>query len=626
MTDWNIENNVICLSLADGNRFYPTAKDIFVQKNFDSYKYKEKHYKPLSDLNIRFSSLAARPIVRFEYNDKISLHLIVHFGNIFFEVGKIGSSFVDYIIINNVWKYIEYTSVLINKLLKARDINPTNLSYSHYAYLIQKLSNSSINIEDKVSKITETIKESTTPMTPIGLKAKLFPYQVGGSQWLDFMINQRCGCILGDEMGLGKTLQIITVIGLLKEKKTHIHCLVVCPISLLENWRREVEKFYPSLSTQIHYGPQRTGDYRILLESDIVIMPYSCSVSDAGMLTMIKWDLLVIDEAQNIKNPHTQRTKAIKSLKRDVPIAVTGTPFQNHMTDLWSLVDYILPGHLGNLNVFNQTYTDDEKSAIRLESILTPLMLRRKVSEVAKDLPERLDIPLPIKMTEEEASLYENCRNTENPMEELRNMHLSKIQKLRTFCTHPYVYNSCYYETDPITISNKYARLCEILEEIVEAKEKVVIFTSFTKMVDLLVTDLHKRFNVYTDFIDGRIEAMQRQLKIDKFSHVEGSAILILNPNAVGAGLNITCANHAIHYNLEWNPAVEDQASARVYRRGQKKKVFIYRLFYAYTIEEIINEKIQLKRHLSEKAVVGNIGNTDKEFLLKALKISPYKS
>ena len=588
MTNWHIENNVICLSLADGNTFYPTAKDIFVQKDFDTFKYKEKRYSPLSDLNIRFSSLAARPLLRLEYNNKIGLHLIVHYGDKDYEVGKIGTSFVDYIIVDKVWRYIEYTSDFINGLLKQRDIDPFDISYSDYAYLIQEISKSSINIEDKVAEETTKIKESTAPMTPHGLKAELFPYQIGGSNWLDFMIKQQCGCILGDEMGLGKTLQIIAVIGLLKERRNKIHCLVVCPISLLENWRREVEKFYPSLSTQIHYGPQRTGDYRILLDTDIVIMPYSCSVSDAGMLTMIKWDLLIIDEAQNIKNPRTQRTKAIKRLKRDVPIAVTGTPFQNHMTDLWSLVDYILPGHLGNLSVFEQTYTDNEKSAIRLESILTPLMLRRRVSEVAKDLPERIDIPLPIKMSENEAFLYEDSRNSKSPIEELRNMQLAKIQKLRTFCTHPCVYDSCYLGVDPITISNKYARLCEILEEIVETKEKVVIFTSFTKMIDLLVSDLRKRFNVYTDFIDGRIEAMQRQVKIDNFSNIEGSAILILNPNAVGAGLNITCANHAIHYNLEWNPAVEDQASARVYRRGQKKKVFIYRLFYAYTIEEII--------------------------------------
>jgi SNF2 family DNA or RNA helicase len=188
------------------------------------------------------------------------------------------------------------------------------------------------------------------------------------------------------------------------------------------------------------------------------------------------------------------------------------------------------------------------------------------------------------------------------------------------------VYNPSLTEVDPQTISNKYERLCEILSEIFINGEKAVVFTSFRRMIDTLSNDVAKRFNVYTNFIDGSVEASERQQIVDEFSNYEGAGILILNPKAAGAGLNITCANHVIHYNLEWNPAVEDQASARIYRRGQNKTVFIYRLYYIDTIEEIINDRIQNKRQLSDTAIVGNLGqNTEKEYLLKALSATPYK-
>jgi SNF2 family DNA or RNA helicase len=228
-------------------------------------------------------------------------------------------------------------------------------------------------------------------------------------------------------------------------------------------------------------------------------------------------------------------------------------------------------------------------------------------------------------MTEKEALLYEDCRVGGGTVETLRSLKIDKIQKLRTFCTHPYVYSDLYDDHDPISISTKYERLCEILDDIFKTKEKVVIFTSFTRMIQLMVNDIKKRFNVYINFIDGSVDAVLRQEIVDEFEKFEGSGVLILNPKAAGTGLNITCANHVIHYNLEWNPAIEDQASARVYRRGQNKTVFVHRLYYANTIEDIINDKIQLKRTLSDNAIIGNRGEiTEEEYLYKALSISPY--
>lgn len=253
-------------------------------------------------------------------------------------------------------------------------------------------------------------------------------------------------------------------------------------------------------------------------------------------------------------------------------------------------------------------------------------MIRRRVKDVGKSLPKRIDVPVPILMTQEEASYYENGRLAGQEDYGLTEMQLEKIQKLRMFCTHPMVYDINLINADPITLSNKYARLCELLDEIFLYREKVIVFTSFSKMIHLIVDDISKRFKVFTNYIDGSVSPSKRQTIVDEFSSINGSALLVLNPTAAGTGLNITAANHVIHYNLEWNPSKEDQASARVYRTGQTKNVVVHRLYYVDTIEEIINELIQKKRDLSEAAIVGNIGSSEsKEQLIEALKKSPYK-
>lgn len=626
MNNWIIENGTLLLKLRDGSLYRPQSVDLYTQKNKEFFEYAGHKYAPLSQTALRFSDLTAHPKLIITYGDVIKLHLVVTRAGKEYQVALYNQSFNDYILVDTTWRAVDSSVEKINEIVSCIGVDPLNVSYSQYIQLSRLLSEYGLDCTDNVVSAVNDIKDAKTIDQPKGLEANLFPYQAGGSQWLNFMVEHECGSVLGDEMGLGKTLQIIAVMGYLKEREPDSHFLVVCPVSLLENWKREIWKFYPSLTVNIHYGARRTGDYRELMKYDVNIMSYSCTMTDAGLLTMLHWDLLVIDEAQNIKNPNAKRTLAVKRIKCKVPIAVTGTPFENHMTDIWSIMDFAMPNFLGSLKEFEKHYTDDVNSALRLEKIITPLMLRRRVADVAQDLPERIDIPQPIMMTEQEARLYEDCRSSEdNSFEELKEMRIDKIQKLRTFCTHPYVYNEEHLNDDPISISNKYERLCDILSEIFENREKVVIFTSFRRMIELLCSDIKKRFSVYTNFIDGGVEGTTRQSIVDDFASVEGAGVLVLNPKAAGAGLNITCANHAIHYNLEWNPAVEDQASARIYRRGQGKTVFIHRLFYVDTIEEIINEKIQSKRLLSETAIVGNVGITDHDYLIKALSVSPYK-
>lgn len=627
MNHWLINNGNIILTLKDGTLYHPRSAELYEQKDKDFFIHADVYYAPLSETKLRFSELTAHVKPIFSYDKALRLDLYFEKKHSTYYVSKYANEFNDYIIFDGMWRYIDPIVESINSTIKKYEIDPDKISYQQYLLLIRAFINIGIEVTDDSIKNINIIKESGEFIPPLGLNANLYPYQIEGAKWLDFMIQQNCGSILGDEMGLGKTLQIITIMGKLKERKENVNFLVVCPVSLLENWRREISKFYPSLTTNIHYGSRRTGDINELNKYDVNIISYSCAITDAGMLNMTIWDLLIIDEAQNIKNPIAKRTKYIKQIKCRVPIAVTGTPFENHMTDIWSIVDFVMPGFLGNLFQFNQEFIDDVASAVAIEKIITPLLLRRRVNDVAKDLPRRIDIPLPIMMSDEEASLYENNRSTEELHEELMTMKLAKIQKLRTFCTHPCVYNNNYWAVDPTTVSTKYSRLCEILEEIFQSKEKVVIFTSFRRMVEMMSEDINKRFNVYTNYIDGSIQAVNRQKIVDAFSMVEGPAALILNPKAAGAGLNITCANHAIHYNLEWNPAIEDQASARIYRRGQEKTVFIYRLYYVNTLEEIINERIMSKRKISTNAVIGNKGdNTDEEYIIKAITASPFRS
>ena len=351
-------------------------------------------------------------------------------------------------------------------------------------------------------------------------------------------------------------------------------------------------------------------------------MSYSAVVTDNSLLTMIHWKLVVLDEAQNIKNPHSDRTIFVKKIPRETCIAVTGTPFENHVTDIWSLMDFVLPGSLGSELEYKEYISDDICGADKVEPLLSPIMLRRRVCNVATDLPEKVIIPQPLGMSEIEAIKYEDYRKEIWEQSATGGLELATLQKLRMFCTHPAICREDF-KGDIYRSSIKYQRMCEIVNEIVQLKEKVILFTSYQKMFEILEKDIPARFGIPVKKINGSTSVEKRQIIIDEFTEYEGSALLILNPRAAGTGLNITAANHVIHYNLEWNPALEDQASATAYRRGQTKNVFIYRLFYENTIEQIVNERIEKKREMSDVAVVGTEGEQNKKDLIAALVISP---
>lgn len=456
------------------------------------------------------------------------------------------------------------------------------------------------------------------------VRATLYPYQLSGWRWLRFIRSEGLGGVLADEMGLGKTLQVISTITGSRPEDDSGPCLIVAPGSLLENWRREIARFAPDLRVLKHHGPRRTGRPADMQGFDVVVTSYDNVVRDNSLLSMLRWDMVVLDEAQFIRNPDAQRTKAAKHLPRRVGLAVTGTPVENRLLDLWSIVDFVLPGQLDDRAAFESRFADDVDGARLLEAHVSPFMLRRRVSEVAQDLPARIDIPQVVELSEDEAAEYDLVRNQISE-EYGAAATLVSLTQLRRFCAHPSLLEGSSLQD--VRNFSKFQRLEEILREIFLRGEKALVFTSFTRMADIISGHVSKAMNAFSAVIDGRLPIDERQPLIDTFSAVVGPAALVLNPRAGGAGLNITAANHVIHYNPEWNPALEDQASARAHRRGQELPVTVHRLLVADTVEDVISERLERKRAIASSAIVGVSGSEDDYAdIISALSRTPSRS
>ena len=629
---WTISETGLAYKTASGKPYIPSAAEVYSCINGSSNTLEGIlngcENPQITFPNINFSKIGSPLICKLQvepYTGGIFLKLEVVRKNETHPVKYIEGRVIDHCITDKEWFYISGSCEDIGDLLHKAGVEDITgpITMKQYLNLLQLQKPLAVNlIDDTVGQTFSQKPFSVQTGIPKSITATLYPYQQTGFRWMDFMLHEGCGCILGDEMGLGKTLQVITLI---TERKNENRkpALVIAPVSLLENWKREFQRFSPETSVHIHHGSKRTGRYQELAAHDVIVISYNTAISDLSMLRMIKWDMVAIDEAQNIKNPYAERTKSIKRISCYAAIAITGTPLENHMTDIWSLVDFIAPGFLGTLAEFNQNYPDSVESAEKIEPILSAFMIRRRVSEVAHDLPERIDIPQALTMSEIESLQYEEERKQIVANMGEKATSLALLQKLRMYCTHPFLLNEQTHG-NPFQASTKYERLCNILEEIISANEKVIMFTSWNEMFNILLADIPERFSIPVFMINGTTPVAERQPIIDSFTEVNNSALLVLNPRAAGTGLNITAANHVIHYNPEWNPAVEDQASARAYRRGQERIVFVHRLYYANTVEQIINERIEYKRILSETAVVGSTGSHEgMDDILAALKISP---
>lgn len=630
-TKWIVEDNRLLLD-ARGIKIFPDANKIYASL-FENRPAVEDLNAGIPDYldNLSFSRYPATVSLQIDFHPSpdnpsgLLCRIVARHRDSQATLEETRSEIADHAIIRDTW--FPFAPGALDEafsLLEDAGVNePGTLNLRQYLHLRQAGEHSEL-IEDltRNKEIHPGINVNPGDQAQGLFSGTLYPYQHDGWQWLSFVSNQQVGGILADEMGLGKTIQIIAVLAS-PERERVAPSAIIAPGSLLENWKREIARFAPGIKVLVHHGATRTGLPKSLLEYDVVVTSYDTAVRDGALFGMIEWQLVILDEAQAIKNPDTRRAQSIKRLNRQVGIAVTGTPVENRLRDLWSILDFVLPGYLGDRHTFESRYEDDSFGAAQIEPLVSPLMLRRRVSEVAGDLPERIDAPQALLLDDAEIDEYENIRQ-EIADEYGAAATFVSLAKLRMYCTHPLLLQELDgYQPEPLNFS-KYQRLIEILEEIFSQSDKVLVFTSYNRMNDILVQDIAKRFGVFTSGIDGRTEIPERQKIIDRFSAEYGPALLALNPKAAGVGLNITAANHVIHYNLEWNPATEDQASARAYRRGQERPVTIHRLFLAGTVEETINDRLERKREIADSAVVGVTGkDADYQDILDALRISP---
>lgn len=430
-------------------------------------------------------------------------------------------------------------------------------------------------------------------VTPPGsLEQTLRPFQLTGFRWLFARAESGAGSILADGMGSGKTIQTIAVLAA-RRALGRPASLIVVPTTLLENWKREVMRFAPHLRFHINHGASRVGSPATIRDADLdlLITSHETGARDSGMLAMLEWDLLVIDEAQRIRNPAGNIRSQLGRIKPSASILLTGTPLENYPVDLWSLTDFVEPGYLGTRAAFEEGLA---ASPVDLRRAVRPVLLRRPPEVVAADMPDLLAQDVHLAMYEEEAAAYDRIIDQAASGGSI----LATVSRLRSFVAWPTV-------AGPGSASlpcAKFNRTLQMLEEALSADEKVVVFSWFRRPAAEIVAAV-RALGAPALAIDGDTPVDRRQATLDDFGAVSGGAVLVLNTRAAGVGLNVQAGSRVIHYTLEWNPATEDQATARVYRSGQTKTVVRHRLIYDGSIDEVMVETMERKRALFEQAI-----------------------
>ncbi len=421
---------------------------------------------------------------------------------------------------------------------------------------------------------------------PPDLEAVLFPYQLAGSTQLRRMAAADIGCLLGDEMGLGKTLQVITLLAdLPKGRQT----LVVAPRSILFNWESELKKFCPRLTTLIHAGEWRTRVVGGFDDFDVTLVSYETLVRDLIFMREVKWDVVVLDEAQKIRNPDTRRAEAVKELQCRIPIAVTGTPVENGLQDLWSIAEFVIPPLLGSRSAFEVNFPDEVSAARRLGQLITPVTIRRRVADVAGDLPEKTEFVVPLQLIDEDRERYEAIGPAV----------LANHASLRVFCSH----GQKTEELQPPRFDErtKVEHLLSVLDEIFENGQKALVFTGYVNTLNRLMGEIATRWpSAFVSSIYGATTDENRPTIIKNLDSHQGPGCLVMNPDVAGVGLNIQSANHVIHFTPGYNPAVTKQATARAWRTGQKNRVFVHHLYYEKTVEEDAHMISEVKQGLAD--------------------------
>ncbi|MBF0192051.1 MAG: MucR family transcriptional regulator [Magnetococcales bacterium] len=453
------------------------------------------------------------------------------------------------------------------------------------------------------------LAQAVEPDPPSMLQAELREYQLAGFHWLTRLAVWGVGGCLADDMGLGKTLQALA---LLLYRAQEGPSLVVAPVSVGMNWLKEIERFAPTLRGILFGGSSRQQILEGLQPFNVVICSYGLLQQEAEMLVAMRWNVIVLDEAQAIKNRLTKRSQAAMALTGSVRIVTTGTPMENHLGELWNLFQFINPGLLGSLERFNERFAApiernaDKGAQKRLQKLIRPFLLRRTKNQVLEELPSRTEIVLHVELSEEEMAFYETLRRQAiaqieefaGPPEQQRFRILAEIMRLRRACCH----SQLVLPDSPLE-SSKLALFWEVTEELLENKHKALVFSQFVDHLAILRALLDEK-GVNYQYLDGSTPAKERQRRVDAFQAGEGDVFLI-SLKAGGVGINLTAADYVIHMDPWWNPAVEDQASDRAHRIGQKRPVTIYRLVAKETIEEKIVALHRHKRDLADGLLEG---------------------
>ncbi|TFE26669.1 DEAD/DEAH box helicase [Cohnella luojiensis] len=483
-------------------------------------------------------------------------------------------------------------------------------------------------LEDKERRSGEiAISETLRPI--------LRPYQAIGAGWLLSLRQIGFGACLADDMGLGKTIQFMAYIATLKEQGLlTTPGLLICPTSVLGNWEKELERFAPNLKVYLHYGPRRARgeEWESSLENkDLVITSYALANTDSEWLQTLRWSVIGLDEAQNIKNHQGKQSKAIRSLQAEHRVALTGTPVENRLSELWTIFDFINPAYLGTFSHFQKRFgfldkgfeaADDkqryEKGVNQLQRMIRPFLMRRLKNDpsIQLDLPEKNENRIYIPLTMEQGALYEaELQNMMDKIEQLdamerRGIILATLGRLKQICNHPALYRKDIGASmDKSGVkrgarSHKLSRLSEMVEEMLGERRKGLIFTQFIGMGDILREELQEAHGCRVDFLHGGLSKEARDSMVRGFQEESnGTQILILSLKAGGTGLNLTAASHVFHYDRWWNPAVEDQATDRAYRIGQTRDVQVHKFVALGTLEERIDEMIGRKRTLGNQIV-----------------------
>ena len=468
--------------------------------------------------------------------------------------------------------------------------------------------------------LSGTAERSLQPVpAPDGLRASLRPYQQRGLSWLAFMSSLGLGACLADDMGLGKTIQLLALEAHQRAERPGTGpTLLLCPMSLVGNWEREAARFTPALRVYAHHGRERRRGEALdaqLADTDIVVTTYATATRDIDELAGHQWERLVLDEAQAVKNSLSRSAKAVRRLDAAHRVALTGTPMENRLAELWSIMDVLNPGVLGSSELFRARYAvpverhGQTEPAARLRAITRPYIVRRLKTDpqVIDDLPAKIEIRQHCHLTAEQASLYrsvvddmmERIEGTEGI--ERRGNVLAAMTKLKQVCNHP---AQLLHDHSAVgRRSGKVIRLEEIVEEILAEGDRALLFTQFTAFAELLLPHLAARFDQDVLYLHGGVPKTRRDEMVQRFQSDDGPSLFLLSLKAGGTGLNLTAANHVVHLDRWWNPAVEDQATDRAFRIGQTRRVQVRKFVCTGTLEEKIDEMIDEKKALADLVI-----------------------